>query len=107
MAESRRYPVRCLMLLLLNQETNFETLQFEVVETFWSQKLIPVICRVIVEALCLNIPVVVNKHILGGWKYVNQYTGEFFSDSSDVVDAFARLRSPERAAELFPREWYK
>lgn len=64
-------------------------------------------CRVIVEALSLNIPIVVNRHILGGWKYVNQYTGEFFTDENDVVSVFTRLRSADRAAELFPREWFK
>ena len=67
----------------------------------------PACCRVIVEALCLDLPIVVNKHIVGGWKYVNQYTGKFFSEASDVVDVYRTLRSADQTAELFPREWYK
>ena len=59
------------------------------------------------EALCLDLPIVVNKHIVGGWKYVNQYTGKFFSDASDVVGVYRTLRSAHQTAELFPREWYK
>ena len=64
-------------------------------------------CRVVTEAFCLDIPVVMNYHIVGGWKYVNEYTGEYFHDSKDVVDAFRRLRDPARAAKLRPREWFK
>src|SRR5205085_3104431 len=30
------------------------------------------------EALCLNVPLVMNRGILGGWKYVNAFTGVFF-----------------------------
>lgn len=63
--------------------------------------------RVVAEALCLDVPVVINTHILGGWKYVDRRTGEFFGNADDVVDAFRRLRSPDRAAQLSPREWYK
>ena len=59
------------------------------------------------EALCLNVPIVVNSRIIGGWKYVNEYTGEFFDDTTNVVAAFKRLFSPERQAELFPRDWFK
>ena len=62
--------------------------------------------RVVTEAMSLNIPVVMNYHILGGWKYINEETGEFFHDSRDVVDAFKRLRDPERAAKLRPRQWF-
>jgi hypothetical protein len=40
--------------------------------------------RVIPEALSKNIPVFVNSHILGGWKYVHPlYTGRFFSSFDD------------------------
>ena len=61
--------------------------------------------RVVAEAMCLEIPVIMNRHIVGGWKYINNYTGEFFSDSSDVVDAYKALR--ERSSQLKPRDWYK
>lgn len=62
-------------------------------------------CRVVAEALCFDMPVVMNRHIVGGWKYVNDYTGEFFSDSSDVVDAYRRLR--DKASKLAPRDYFR
>ena len=40
--------------------------------------------RVLTECLSLNVPCLVNKNILGGWKYVNNKTGEFFTDENDV-----------------------
>ena len=39
--------------------------------------------RIITEALCHNIPIMVNKNILGGWKYVNDKTGVFFNNLED------------------------
>ena len=38
--------------------------------------------RLIVEALVRGRPVLVNKNIYGGWKYINEYTGEFFNAPS-------------------------
>lgn len=38
--------------------------------------------RVISEALCMNMPVLVNSEIVGGWKYVNRDTGRFFNDGN-------------------------
>jgi hypothetical protein len=40
--------------------------------------------RVITEALALDVPVLVNAEILGGWKYVNEATGSLFDGESDV-----------------------
>ena len=34
--------------------------------------------RVIIEALSLNIPILLNEDILGGWKYINKSTGKLF-----------------------------
>ena len=34
--------------------------------------------RVVIEALSLNIPVLLNQDILGGWKYINKSTGKLF-----------------------------
>jgi glycosyltransferase involved in cell wall biosynthesis len=57
--------------------------------------------RVITEALAVDVPVLVNRQILGGWKYVAPETGGFFDDEADVVEAFwAVLDGP-----LQPREW--
>jgi glycosyltransferase involved in cell wall biosynthesis len=57
--------------------------------------------RVITEALAADVPVLVNRQILGGWKYVAPQTGAFFDDESDVVEAFfAVLDGP-----MQPRDW--
>jgi hypothetical protein len=58
--------------------------------------------RVLAEALCLDVPAVVNVAILGGWKYVNRFTGTFFEDESDVVTA---VRVCLRQA-VAPRAWF-
>lgn len=59
--------------------------------------------RVLTEALCLDVPVVVNRKILGGWKYVNAFTGNFFEDEEDVVAAVQACL----AARRHPRNWFR
>ena len=59
--------------------------------------------RIIAESLCLGTPVLVHRDILGGWKYVNQFTGRFFEDEGDVVPAARALCSTVVA----PREWFR
>ena len=43
--------------------------------------------RVLTEALATDVPALINKNILGGWKYINSETGEFFTDENDVEPA--------------------
>lgn len=62
--------------------------------------------RVLVEALCVNTTILVNRHIIGGWKYVVEETGEFFETADDVLEAWDRLRDPARQSRLDPRGWY-
>jgi hypothetical protein len=62
--------------------------------------------RVLAEAMCVNTSILVNKYIVGGWKYVQPETGEFFSSPEDIIDAWDRLMEPARHALLRPREWY-
>ncbi len=57
--------------------------------------------RVITEALAIDVPVLVNRRIIGGWKYVAEETGRFFDDEGDVVEAFFELLD----TEVFPRDW--
>lgn len=38
--------------------------------------------RVLTESLCLNVPVLVYENILGGWKYINDETGQFFNENN-------------------------
>jgi glycosyltransferase involved in cell wall biosynthesis len=59
--------------------------------------------RVLAEALCLNVPVVVNQSILGGWKYINHFTGTFFDDERDVVQAVRTCLGRARQ----PRAWFR
>lgn len=59
--------------------------------------------RLLAEALCLDVPVVVNRNILGGWKYVNRFTGTFFEDAKGVAVAVERcLRQA-----VTPRSWFR
>ena len=39
--------------------------------------------RVICEAMLVNTPILLNKDIIGGWKYINKESGIFY-DSSDI-----------------------
>jgi hypothetical protein len=59
--------------------------------------------RLLAEALCLNVPLLVNSSILGGWKYVNAFTGTFFEDESNVVEAAKLCLSRTYGA----REWFR
>jgi hypothetical protein len=47
--------------------------------------------RTLTESLCLNKPVLVNRKIIGGWKYVNSQTGEFFNDELDIEISLSKL----------------
>ena len=47
--------------------------------------------RILTESLCLNKRVLVNKNIVGGWKYVNNLTGEFFTDEKDIEYSLSKL----------------
>lgn len=42
--------------------------------------------RIFIDALCLDIPLLVNKDILGGWKYVTPETGMFFDPEDSDID---------------------
>ena len=47
--------------------------------------------RIITESLCKGTPILVNKHIFGGWKYVNNSTGAFFESQDDVMAQLTRV----------------
>lgn len=47
--------------------------------------------RVITESLCKGTPILVNKHIFGGWKYVNALTGSFFESQDDVMSSLTHV----------------
>lgn len=58
--------------------------------------------RLLAEALCQDIPLMVNRHILGGWHYVERPSGVFFSDARDFETALEKLLR----RRLRPREYY-
>jgi hypothetical protein len=49
--------------------------------------------RVLTECLATNLACLVNENILGGWKYVNDKTGEFFTDEKNIRTSAERLMS--------------
>lgn len=59
--------------------------------------------RVLAEALCYDIPVLVNHEIVGGWSSVIPgVTGEFFRTEEDVLPALDKVLT----GKYTPRKWY-
>lgn len=62
--------------------------------------------RVATQALALNVPLLMNSHLIGGWKYLNEKTGEFFSDISDFRESAQRILRNAKAGGVYePRKW--
>jgi len=62
--------------------------------------------RVSTQALALDVPILMNYHIMGGWKYVNDQTGEFFHDISDFRQALDRiLKGSDTPHRYNPKKW--
>jgi hypothetical protein len=60
--------------------------------------------RVITEAICHNIPVLVNENILGGWhNVIPSVTGEFFTDENNFSDQLAKILNNDYQ----PRNWFQ
>lgn len=55
------------------------------------------------ESLCLDVPIVMHKEILGGWKYINAFTGVFFEGEEDVIAAAQACLGKARN----PRDWFR
>ena len=62
--------------------------------------------RVLTEALCHDIPVLVNKNIVGGWKYVTPETGEFFNNISDFEETLNKLMNNINNNSYQPRKHF-
>ena len=58
--------------------------------------------RVITEALSKDIPVLMNRNILCGSKYINEHTGEFFTDEHDFKDQLNKLLNKQ----MHPIKWW-
>ena len=61
--------------------------------------------RVLTESLVLNTPVMVNNEILGGWKYVNDKTGLFFTENT-IKESAIRILNNIKRNTYSPREDY-
>ena len=62
--------------------------------------------RVLTEALCMNIPALVNENILGGWKYINEETGMFFKDENDVGEKAKEILDNIAKKQYNPRKFF-
>lgn len=61
--------------------------------------------RVITEAMCYNMPVLVNHNIVGGWhNIVPHVTGEFFTNENDLETALDYMT--QNMENYKPRDWF-
>jgi hypothetical protein len=60
--------------------------------------------RVIAECITKGLPVLMNKKILCGSKYITYETGEFFTDEVDLKSAVTKLQN--RMFKISPRKWW-
>jgi len=62
--------------------------------------------RILIESLALDVPILVNEDILGGWKYVvERETGSLFCPDEDVCKKITRFMS--HAGKYKAREWLR
>ena len=61
--------------------------------------------RILTEALCYNLPCLVNYDILGGWKYVTEETGEFFHNEEDFEASLRKLLN--NLGKYTPSKYYR
>ena len=64
--------------------------------------------RVITEAICYNMPVLVNYNIIGGWhNVIPGVTGEFFDDEKNISEALTKITQVRDSNHGYtPREWF-
>ena len=62
--------------------------------------------RVITEAICYNMPVLVNYNIVGGWhNVISGVTGEFFTNETDIIPELTKITSNYNSYQ--PRSWFQ
>lgn len=62
--------------------------------------------RVVAQALALNVPLLMNRNLIGGWKYLTEKTGEFFNDITDFRQSVKRLLHNIEAGDVYePRKF--
>jgi hypothetical protein len=60
--------------------------------------------RVITEAMNHNLPCLINSKLVGGWKYINEQTGEFFTDESDFEEKVDKIMN--NCSNYQPRQYF-
>jgi hypothetical protein len=61
--------------------------------------------RVVSEALIKDIPVLMNRQVVCGSKYITYETGELFTDENDITFALKKLVAKEKS--ISPKNWWK
>ena len=62
--------------------------------------------RVLTEAMCFDLPALVNYDIVGGWKYINDQTGELFVNEHDFDGALSKFLNRLNGNQYKPREYF-
>ena len=65
--------------------------------------------RTVSEGMCFNLPILMNKNILGGWQYINDKTGCFFDPNNienDFEPMLDKFMTKLNNNEYTPRDWY-
>lgn len=60
--------------------------------------------RVLTEALCCDLPALVNYNIVGGWKYINKTNGSLFKNMNDIQSCCEYII--ENLDNMKPREHF-
>eukprot|EP00808_Paulinella_micropora_P026695 g73551.t1 len=62
--------------------------------------------RVATQALAHDVPILMNKNIIGGWKYIHPKTGESFHDMSDFRENLRTLlQRADKVKYYEPKKW--
>lgn len=64
--------------------------------------------RCTTESMCFNLPILMNKDILGGWHYINDQTGEFVDmyNYDEFEKTLTKFLHKLQNNEYKPREWF-
>jgi len=64
--------------------------------------------RTATEAMCFNLPILMNKNILGGWQYMNEKTGSFYDPNNIETfdETLQKFLKKLNNNEYTPREWF-
>jgi hypothetical protein len=61
--------------------------------------------RVVAECITKDLQVLMNNDILCGYKYINDETGEFFTDEYNIKDALTKLVN--KMGKVSPKKWWE